>query len=353
MKLPKAFNLPCAWTGAELAQHTERWVREFTASEISEINNAAERFESAGHPIEQISPENFLLPTVGPVLIALRKQLQTGIGFTLLKGLPVDQYAIETACTVFCGIGSYLGSARSQNAHGHLLGHVRDVGGDLTNTNVRIYQTANRQTFHTDSCDAVGLMCLKEAMEGGDSLLAATHTLYNEVMKRRPELAPYLFKPIATDRRGEVPEGVEPFFMIPVLSWHKGKMTGLYHRLYINSASRFSEAPQPDPQHIEALDLFDEIANDPTIHLSMRLQPGDIQFVYNHTNLHDRTAFRDWPEQDKRRHLLRLWLALPEDRELPAVFQERYGTIEIGNRGGIIVKGTELNVPLAPAGIKK
>jgi len=80
----------------------------------------------------------------------------------------------------------------------------------------------------------------------------------------------------------------------------------------------------------------------------MRLQAGDIQFVYNHTNLHDRTAFRDNPNLGERRHLLRLWLALPNDRELPPVFRERYGEIEIGNRGGIVVKGTQLNVPLCP-----
>jgi len=351
MKLPEQFDLACAWKGADLAQHPERWVRELSVDEISEIEKAIDHFERSGLSTEQISPDSFPLPTLGPVLLELREQLQNGLGFTLIRGFPVVRHSIEQACTLFCGIGSYLGSARSQNAAGHILGHVCDVGGDLNDANVRIYQTAKRQTFHTDSCDAVGLLCLKEAKEGGDSLLAATHTLYNEMMRRNPELAACLFKPIATDRRGEVPEGAKPYFMIPVLNWHQGKLTGLYQRVYIDSASRFDDAPQPDPQHIRALDLFDEIANDPSIHLSMRLQPGDMQFVYNHTNLHDRTGFRDWPEPENRRHLLRLWLALPDDRELPEVFRERYGEIEVGNRGGIIVKGTRLNVPLAPAGV--
>lgn len=348
MKLPQKFDLPCAWKGADLANKTEKWVRELSAGEISEIENAAEQFKQSGFSIEQVSPENFPLPTLSSTLNDIRHQLQSGLGFTLIRGLPVSNYSIETSCSIFCGLGSYLGSARSQNAQGHILGHVCDVGGDLNDTSVRIYQTAKRQTFHTDSCDAVGLLCLKEAMEGGDSLLAATHTIYNELSQRSPHLAPYLFEPIATDRRGEVPVGAQPFFQIPVLNWHKGKLTGLYQRQYIDSASRFENAPTPDPLHIEALDQFDEIANDPDIHLRMRLEPGDMQFVYNHTNLHDRTAFRDWPEPQNRRHLLRLWLALPEDRELPAVFRERYGTIEIGNRGGIVVKGTKLNVPLAP-----
>jgi hypothetical protein len=80
--------------------------------------------------------------------------------------------------------------------------------------------------------------------------------------------------------------------------------------------------------------------------VSMQLQPGDMQFVYNHSQLHDRTAFTDWPDPDKRRHLLRLWLSMPNDRALPDVFAERYGSIEIGNRGGIITKQTTLNAPL-------
>jgi hypothetical protein len=162
---------------------------------------------------------------------------------------------------------------------------------------------------------------------------------------------PFLFEPIATDRRGEIPAGQKPYFMIPVLNWYQGKLPGLYQRKYIRSASRFDDAPVPDPRHIEALDLLDDIAEEPSIHLRMRLQPGDIQFVYNHTNLHDRTEFTDWPGGDKRRHLLRLWLSLPDDRELPEAFTQRYGSITVGDRGGIMVDGTELNVPLQPAAV--
>jgi hypothetical protein len=78
----------------------------------------------------------------------------------------------------------------------------------------------------------------------------------------------------------------------------------------------------------------------------MDLAPGDMQFVYNHTQLHDRTAFVDWPEPARRRHLLRLWLSIPGDRPLPECFRQRYGSIEIGNRGGIVVTGTTLHAPL-------
>lgn len=291
---------------------------------------------------------DFPLRALSSKLAQLRETLVHGIGFHLLRGLPVGQYDMATSAAIFCGIGAHLGVARSQNAKGHLLGHVTDVGADLSDPKTRIYQTTKRQTFHTDSTDVVGLLCLREAMEGGDSLLVSTLTLYNEMRARHPDLAPLLFQPLATDRRGEVPDGMDPWFEIPVLNWHQGKLTGLYQRTYIDSAERLTDAPRLSDQHREALDAWDALTNDADLHLKMRLQPGDMQFVYNHHLLHDRTGFSDWPDPDQRRHLLRLWLAIPGDRALPPVFTQRYGPIEVGARGGIVVRNTKLHVSLTP-----
>ena len=263
-----------------------------------------------------------------------------------MRGLPTNSYDQSKAATIFCGIGAHLGSARSQNAKGHILGHVRDTGTSSASSKVRIYQTAGRQTFHTDSADVVGLLCLNEAKKGGDSLLVSVASIYNRMHVETPELLCRLFDPLATDRRGEIPDGAKPFMQIPPLSWHAGKLTVFYQRQYIESAQRFDDALRLTPEHIAALDRFDALANNPTLHFRMRLQPGDMQFVYNHAQLHDRTGFTDWDAPEKRRHLLRLWLSVPNDRELPECFKERYGDITPGNRGGILCQGTELNAPL-------
>ena len=238
---------------------------------------------------------------------------------------------------MFCGVGSHLGLARSQNAKGHLLGHVRDVGLNSNDPNVRIYQTHERQTFHTDSCDVVGLLCLATAKFGGLSLLVSSSTIFNEMRKRRPELLALLLGPIATDRRGEVPAGMLPYYLIPVFNYYEGYLTAIYQRQYIDSAQRFPDAPRLTPAHVEALNLFDELANSPELHFSMKLERGDMQFVYNHTLLHDRTGFEDWPEPARRRHLLRLWLSVPGDRPLPKIFASKFGSVTIGDRGGIVV----------------
>ncbi len=166
--------------------------------------------------------------------------------------------------------------------------------------------------------------------------------------RRRPDLLALLFEPIATDRRGEVPPGTLPYLLIPVLSYYHGHLTCFYQRQYIESAQRFESAPRLTATHIDALNLFDTLANDPRLCLEMTLQPGDMQFVYNHGLLHDRTAFVDSDDPGEARHLLRLWLSIPGDRPLPPVFASRFGSVEIGNRGGIICHGTVPVIPSPP-----
>ena len=335
-----------AWYGPDMAIRTD-WILPLSGDDLGEIEAATRPLAAREADIAGISRADFPLPGLGPKLAQALDELLRGRGFVLLRGLPVERYSMREAATAFFGIGSHLGNARSQNARGHVLGHVKDMGLSSRDPNVRIYQTSERQTYHTDSCDVVGLLCLKTARRGGLSTLVSSTTIFNEMRRRRPDLLALLFQPVATDRRGEVPAGMKPYFEIPVFNWHAGGLTAIYQRQYIDSAQRLAGAPQLTPGQIAALDLFDALANDPALNLHMEFRPGDMQFVHNHTLLHDRTSFEDWDEPERRRHLLRLWLACPGARPLPPVFAQRYGKLDIGDRGGIIVPGTTaLNAPL-------
>ena len=216
----------------------------------------------------------------------------------------------------------------------------------LAYPNARIYQTTARQNFHTDSCDIVGLLCLQNARSGGLSALVSSVTIYNRLRAQRSDLARVLFQPLATDRRGEVPPGAKPYFEIPVFNWHQGAFAAIYQRQYVNSAQRFADAPRLTPPQVEALDALDALAEDPTLHLMMSLEPGDLQFVHNHGLLHDRTAFDDWPEPARRRYLLRLWLAPEDAQPLPPVYAQRYGNVVPGRRGGVSLPGIAGVMPL-------
>jgi len=279
---------------------------------------------------------------------SIRSELIDGRGLVLLSGLDVMRCSNETTAVAFLLFSSLLGSLRSQNAAGHLLGHVTDVGADVTDPATRIYQTNQRQTFHTDSTDAVGLLCLRTAKQGGASMVVSVDAAHQRMADESAILVERLFEPVATDRRGEQPKGELPWFEIPVLSRSLDRITGIYQRQYIDSARRFDEAPKPDAEYVQALDLFDEIMNDPAMHFQMDLEPGDIQFVHNHSLLHDRTGFIDHDDPAERRHLLRVWLSLPGDRELPDVFEQRYGTTTVGDRGGIVVPGTAPTISFTP-----
>lgn len=343
--LPPEQNNASIWYGPDMLSRESEWIIPLTPSEVSELENAAEQWNHSEKNISEITPENFPLPTLTPKLRKLSKELTHGRGFFLLRGLQNKSYSEREAGTLFFGIGSHLGKPRSQNAQGHILGHVRDVGLTSDDPNVRIYQTSERQTFHTDSTDVVGLLCLKAAKLGGLSLLVSAGAIFNQMRNKRPDLLQLLMQPIATDRRGEVPCGMLPYLLIPVFSFHLGYLTIFYQRQYIDSAQRFPDAPRLTERHIEALDMFDAMANSPELNFSMKLEPGDMQFVYNHALLHDRTSFQDWPDENEKRHLLRLWLSIPDDRPLPDEFATRFGSIKPGERGGIIVESTKLHVP--------
>ena len=346
VQLPNAIKKPSAWLGADMSRNPDAWLYQLTADDVGDLEASATHFQSLGIDVGEIRKEPFPLATFGEHITGLKQTLLSGVGLEVLRGLPIKKYSQAFAATIFCGIGAHIGSARSQNADGHILGHVRDIGVDANDPNSRIYQTCERQTFHTDSADVVGLLCIREAREGGKSLLVSAETIYNRMKQERPDLLEKLFDPIATDRRGEIPNGAKPYMEIPLLSWHEGYLTVFYQRQYIDSAQRFEGAMRLSPEHVEALDMFDALANNPELCFGMQLQPGDMQFVYNHSQLHDRTGFLDWPDPSQRRHLMRLWLSIEGDRPLPESFKERYGTIEVGNRGGIITKHTKLNAPI-------
>ena len=324
--LPPEVEDRSAWYGQDLANRDE-WIEHLSADEIAEVE------------------EDGSLPSLAPRLHRILDEVLNGRGFVLIRALPAERWTRRQAAMAFLTIGACLGNLRMQNAEGHLLGHVRDLGRSSDDPNTRIYQTRERQTHHTDSCDVVGLMCLRTAKSGGLSSLVSSTTIFNEMRRRRPDLLRVLMEPIETDRRGEIPEGGKPYFNIPVFNYHDGLVSAIYQRQYIESARRLPGVPPLTPLQSEALDLLDELANDPKLNLMMELQPGDIQLVHNHTILHDRTAFEDYPEPDRKRHLLRLWLAPLTARPLPQVFAERYGSVTPGRRGGVVVPGSAPTIP--------
>jgi hypothetical protein len=340
---------PSAWIGADLRQRPADWTYTLSAAEVAEVEAAVASVRARGLDIADLTRGHFPLPRFGAKLDALRNEVLNGRGFILMRGWPALDKPIEDNATAYCGIGTYFGAMRTQNAAGHLLGHVRDVGAPPAAIvpTVRAYQTAERQLFHTDGADIVALLCLRTAKSGGLSSLVSSMSIYNRMATEHPGLLARLMAPIPFDRRGEVPEGSLGWYTVPVILDYAGQMTIHYSRRNIDSSQRHPDAPRLTGEDTAALDLFDTLANDADLRLDMELAPGDMQFLHNHTILHDRTAFQDWPEAHRKRHLLRLWLSPPDARPLDPRMAERFGSVTVGDRGGIVVPGARPNVPLA------
>lgn len=320
-----------AWVGADLEGRDDLIYR-LSDGEIGELDKALRSVEERGLDAHRVTRDDFVLPGFGKTLAAMLEQLEHGSGFLLIRGFPRERYTEQQCGIAHWGVGTHFGRGLTQNSQGELLGHIRDAGREMTVDNtVRGYQTRIALPYHTDAADLVGLFCLHDAKQGGGSSLLSSMTVYNRFLERRPDLIEELYQPFHYDRRGEEAGKQRRYSSTPIYAWHRGNLSCRYVRGYIKAAQRFPEVPRLSARQTEALDLIDEIIDEPDMPIVFKLEPGDMEYANNYVIMHARTAFEDWPEPERRRHLLRLWLNVPDGRELPPGF----------GRGGVTPKSSQ------------
>jgi hypothetical protein len=322
---PQPYIHPSVWRGPELAARDD-WIIRLDAGDVAEMEAALAAAKTRGIGIPALSRDDFPLPRLAPKIRKLLHEMEEGRGFVLVRGLPIQRYSKADAALIYWGLGMQLGSAAAQNAQGDMLGHVRDLGADWkTDMKARGYQTRSHLPFHNDSTDVVGLLCLHEAKHGGESRIVSSTAIHNEFLAARPDLWAVLCQPFCVDRRGEEGPGRKPYYVTPCFNLLDGKLFIRYNRNYIESAQRFAEVPRLSAAQQEALEMMDRLCNDPAFYLDMSLEPGDMQFICNYVVLHSRTDYEDWPEPQRKRHLLRLWLWLHTGtfKKLPPAFSDR------------------------------
>ena len=303
------------WRGPELAASRD-WIHEFSADEISEIEQALRGAKARGKTLDTLTREDFPLPTVSQRIAHARDFLENGKGIYQFRGISIDDYSKDDLRLLYWGLGRHIGTAVSQSKDGDILGDVRNVGVDIHSPQGRGYKSNQRLNFHTDSADVVGLFVLCVAKSGGLSKVASSVAAHNEILRRRPDLLDVLYQPFYWSWNQQEPPGEPPYYRQPIFSMQDGKFACRYIRGQIDNAQRFAEVPRLTPQQIEALDLLDAVTNDENFHITYEFKPGDLQLLNNHTCFHARTAFEDHPERERRRHLLRMWLSVPNSRPL-------------------------------------
>ncbi len=320
---PEPYEHPSAWRGPEMARSPD-WIVRLDADDVAELERALAAARGAGLGIPGLRRDDVGVPRIAEKMARVRTMLEDGIGFALVRGLPRERYSKADAAMLYWIVGAQLGDAFAQNAHGEMLGHVRDLGADWrTNAKARGYQTRARLPFHNDSTDAVGLLCLQQSRTGGESRIVSSSAIHNEFLRRRPDLWTAMHDTFCVDRRGEESPGQRPWYETPCFTRFEGRLFVRYNRTYIETAQRFDGVPRLTPRQVEALDLMDALCADPAFHMDMAFEPGDMQFVCNYTVLHSRSEYEDWPEPERKRHLLRLWLRTPGFPRLPPEYADR------------------------------
>ncbi|MEO6886164.1 MAG: TauD/TfdA family dioxygenase [Jatrophihabitantaceae bacterium] len=318
---------PSAWRGDELLKTTE-WIYQLSADELTELEAVGRKLVADDPDLRTITAADYPLPTCTRLNTESARQLDSGRGFLLVRGLKTQEYGDVLAGAIFYILGLHLGVPIGQNQMGDVLDHVVATSNKtMDDAGALPSRVRDRLPFHSDSSDVVALMCLRGAKDGGASSLVSGTTIYNEILKRRPDLAPLLFEPFHWDWRRQDPSSPKMTYTSPIISYVDGIFSIYAGNSMIFSAQEYPEAPRLTEAQIELLHLFDEISQEPGLAIDMDFQAGDVQWLLNYAALHSRTSYDDYPEPERRRHLLRLWLKRDVGRPLVAKFGKHVVTM--------------------------
>lgn len=333
-ELGKPIVDPSAWTGEQLAARDD-WLIPLGATEIAVLHEMAQgiRQKISDDPARLLAlgKDDFDIGPFADTLAAARHQLQDGLGLAVLRGLPVDDWSRLELMIVYWAMGRHMGRALSNNGEGDMIGHVLNAGKDYDHPNHRGYQTNITLDYHIDQCDVVCLLCLQTSKSGGQSKLASSVAVYNEMLSRRPDLVTELTAAFYWTRHGEIGPGLKPWYKSPIFNFVDGYLCSSSGPKHIEKGHDFDDTPDLTSAQVEAMNLLAEICEE--LHAQIAFEKGDIQMLNSAVTMHTRTEYEDWPELERRRHLWRLWLGVPDIRPRSPYFENW--------RDGVQVAGME------------
>jgi len=330
MTAAETFSAPQAWTASDI-ESVEDISFHLTPAHLAALEECLDSVKRDGVALADIKPEHFRHPSLDADFAEILEELMFGRGVIVFRGLPADRLDADDIAKMYWGIGTHFGVALSQSALGDVLGHVVDLTKPGEEEIARGYTTARSLRLHTDIAQVVALLCYRPAAAGGVSLIANAFAIHNQIAAENPEYLPILYRGFHYHRRGAQAPTTEPItpHRIPVFSKQDGHLSIFYVREILQSAVEESGIPL-SADELAALDTFDACAREQSCRF--RLERGDALFMNNRTTLHARTKFENGEAGQDRRHLMRLWLDVPNKR--PEVKELQIYENE-GGRGGI------------------
>jgi hypothetical protein len=332
---------PKPWLAHDL-KHTSQWIRLLTSAEKAGLRQGLKAYVALNKPLEESSGEDFPFEDIKQLIEDINHQLYKGFGIIVLKEFPIEGLDEESIKKLYWGFTNHLGVLRPQGKNSALMNHVKNVGGVYRAVGGRGYNTNAELDFHVDFADFVGLLCIRDAKEGGISKACSSRALFETLKQQSPHLAEALLTPLYYSRQDEHSPDELPYYQTPVVAFEQGWFSCRYTRNHIRYADRHEGAKAPTAVQNEAMDWIDQTALSDTFTFDMRLVPGDLQILNNHVVLHSRTAYEDYDEPEKKRSLLRAWIATPNSQPLSLLMEQAFHDYRAGAvRGGI--KGQEFD----------
>jgi len=350
------FLCSAAWDAETLRKDTS-WIIHLTESHRVEIIEALRHFKATmqargltaqwlhGHMMP--TKEHFPLPTLAPLLQQAQDDLERKYGMVLFKGFPVEGQSTKDLHMMHAGLASHVGILRTQTVFGELIQDLQD-GGQGALKERRGSKHNRALPFHNDPSDAISFLCIHSALTGGIGLFSSSIAIHNALLKRVPDLVEVLYQDFAWSyqdylyvRTGANQEFTpkERFYVMPVFTSEQGQFACKYSRFYIDQAQEYPDVPRLTEKQIAALNALEEEMQNEKWKLARQYETGDVMFINNFVCFHARTAFTDDDmDENRRRHLLRIWLSMPNSRPLASCWSRQlfYRRTEAGAiRGGV------------------
>ncbi len=308
--IDREFADAAAWRGEDLAP--DAGTVTLPAAVLGELDRVAALLRDNPLPVIALRPEDFDLAETRGLMADVRRQLADGVGFALIDRLPLERWSREEATGVTWLLCSLVARPVAQKWDGTMVYDVLDTGREPGN-GVRPDKTSAEQNFHTDNsynlCPPhyVALLCLQKAREGGMSEIVSFLAAHDEMRRRHPDLLARLYRPFHFDRQREHAPDEPMTTHHAMFENHGGRLVARLSRFQVINGQKLA-GEELDPEGAAAMEALEEIMREPGMGKRFWFEPGQIQIVDNLRMGHRRTAFADWPEPERRRHLVRLWL---------------------------------------------
>lgn len=329
-----------AWDRNILKEHEGAQFYDLSPRALAEIDAAVEQLRLRKVTLATMEQEDFRIPSFSKDVPDLRRRLDDGLGFFVMRGLQFRDWSTDIIEMVYWGLGNYLGRVMRQNLRGERLDKVKNLGAGNVTDPYRIIETDQYFQPHTDNGmleprppHYLGLMCIRSADNGGESLLISAYSIHNVIAKERPQYLKRLYEKFAIEPPVEqrLP-GREPLWRKPVFEWDGRDLVIHYIRYLMDPGAEKAGTPLTAEEK-EMLDFIDSVLRRDELLFLYQLRPGETLFFNNLRSLHGRTAFRDPAVAGNGRELRRIWLWRRHGR--PGMDPVELDRAELLNSGGV------------------